>query len=476
LFEKLPDHFDFKSLTVKINMDFIHEPYQAGDTIAAIATPPGEGGVAIIRISGNAAIEVASRCFSRPVEGLPTHTVQYGKIKNREGECVDHVLLLPMHAPRSYTGEHTVEIHCHGGSLIARRVLQTVLEAGARAARPGEFTFKAFMNGKLDLAQAEAVQELIGAKNEKALHAAGSQLQGALTRKISTFQHGLNDIAAILEAWVDFPEEGLEFATMEEIQVTLREAIEAMQKLAATFHNGKILRDGVSLCLIGCPNVGKSSLMNALLGKDRAIVSAIAGTTRDILEDHLKLNGLNFRLLDTAGIRDSDEIVEAEGIRRSRQAIQEADLILFVLDSSRGLQADDHLLMQQIPHEKTIGVWNKIDIQKPEMTPLPFSTVCVSAQERQGLDTLHETIDQVIWKNGMPDQQEVVITSMRHLQALTQAILFAQNVHDGLTDNLSPEFLCVDMRQCLRELGKIIGTNVTEDILSSIFSKFCIGK
>ncbi|MBS4167641.1 tRNA uridine-5-carboxymethylaminomethyl(34) synthesis GTPase MnmE [Parachlamydia sp. AcF125] len=457
-------------------MDFIHESYQAGDTIAAIATPPGEGGVAIIRISGNYAIEVASRCFSRPVESLPTHTVHYGKIKNKEGEWIDHVLLLPMHAPRSYTGEHTVEIHCHGGSLIARRVLQTVLEAGARAARPGEFTFKAFMNGKLDLAQAEAVQELIGAKNEKALQAAGSHLQGALTRKISTFQKSLSDIAAILEAWVDFPEEGLEFASMEEIQATLKQATDAMQSLASTFHNGKILREGVSLCLIGCPNVGKSSLMNALLGKDRAIVSAIAGTTRDVLEDHLKLNGLNFRLLDTAGIRDSAEIVEAEGIRRSRQAMQEADLILFVLDASQGLQPDDHLLMQQIPPEKTIGVWNKIDIKQTELPPLPFPTVQASAQERQGLEVLQATIDEVIWKNGMPDQQEVVITSMRHLEALKGAIAFAQNVYDGLSHNLSPEFLCVDMRLCLRELGKIIGTNVTEDILSSIFSKFCIGK
>lgn len=458
-------------------MDFIHDPYQPGDTIAAIATPPGEGGVAIIRISGTQALAVADECFSRSVQRLASHTVHYGKIKNGAGECIDHVLLLPMHAPRSYTGEDTVEIHCHGGSLIARRVLQTVIEAGARPAKPGEFTFKAFMNGKLDLAQAEAVQELIGAKNEQALYSAGNQLQGVLTKKILSYQKHLNDIAAILEAWVDFPEEGLEFATMEEIQADLQQAITSMQLLANTFDNGKIIKDGVSLCLIGCPNVGKSSLMNALLGKDRAIVSDIPGTTRDILEDHLKLNGLNFRLLDTAGIRDSAERIEAEGIRRSRQAMQDADLILLVLDATKGLQAEDLLLLEQIPSHKTIGVWNKVDLKHPEIPLLQLPTIVqVSAQEQLGMESLQKAIDQVIWKNGMPDQQEIVITSVRHLQALNMAIAAAQKVHAGLSENVSPEFLCVDMRMCLSELGKIIGTNVSEDVLSSIFAKFCIGK
>jgi len=458
-------------------MDFIHDPYLPGDTIAAIATPPGEGGVAIIRISGTQALSVASKCFSRPVEILTSHTVHYGKIKNAAGDCIDHVLLLPMHTPRSYTGEDTVEIHCHGGSLIARRVLQTVIEAGARPAKPGEFTFKAFMNGKLDLTQAEAVQELIGAKNEQALNSAGNQLQGALTKKILSFQKHLNDIAAILEAWVDFPEEGLEFATMDEIQADLGRSISEMQSLAKTFDHGKIIRDGVSLCLIGRPNVGKSSLMNALLGKDRAIVSAIPGTTRDILEDHLKLNGLNFRLLDTAGIRDSAELIEAEGIRRSRQAMQEADLILLVLDATKGLHAEDQLLLEQIPSDKTIGVWNKVDLTHSSLPLLNLmSVVKVSAQELLGMDTLQQAIDHVIWKNGMPDQQEIVITNLRHLQALNLAIAAAQKVNEGLGENVSPEFLCVDMRMCLSELGKIIGTNVPEDVLSSIFAKFCIGK
>lgn len=458
-------------------MEFIHEPFQPQDTIAAIATPPGEGGVAIIRLTGKKALPVASRCFSRPLEKCLPRTAYYGRIIDAQGQTVDHVLLMYMIAPRSYTGEDTVEIHCHGGSLIAKRVLQTVIEAGARAAGPGEFTFKAFINGKIDLAQAEAVQELIGAKNEKALSAASSQLEGALTRKVLAFQKNLGDIAAILEAWVDFPEEGLEFATIDEIQATLKDSIVQMQKLANTFEDGKIMREGIALCLIGCPNVGKSSLMNALLGKDRAIVSAIPGTTRDILEDHLKLNDMNFRLLDTAGIRDSDEMIEAEGIRRSKQAMQEADLILLVLDADKGLRYEDQQLLAQVPHAKTIGVWNKVDL-KPHAIPhisLP-NVVQVSAQERTGFDALLKEINRVIWKNGPPDQQELVITSLRHLEALTQAIHYAQKVHDGLGENLSPEFLCIDMRGCLNQLGKIIGTNVSEDILNAIFSKFCIGK
>ncbi len=458
-------------------MEFIHQPYFPGETIAAIATPPGEGGVAIIRISGDDALAVAARIFSGPVLTYRSHTAHFGQIHNTQGEHVDDVLVLVMLGKRSYTGENTVEIHCHGGSLITRRVLEVVLNAGARAALPGEFTFKAFMNGKMDLAQAEAVQELICAKNEKALDAAEGQLKGSLSTRVLAFQHSLTQIAAILEAWVDFPEEGLEFATMEELNENLEQVATSMEQLVKTFHDGKILHDGLSLCLVGCPNVGKSSLMNALLDKDRAIVSPIPGTTRDVLEDHLRLNGLHIKLSDTAGIRDAHESIEQEGIRRSRQAMQQADLILLVLDAHKGLEEEDLQLLEQVPQKKTIVVWNKMDLSHPSLPKLdvPY-LVHLSAKEREGLDQLHAAIDAIIWSNGPPSKEEILITNIRHKEALVESIEAIRRVQEGLRLDVSPEFLTLDMRQSLGELGKIIGTNISEDILSAIFSKFCIGK
>lgn len=458
-------------------MEFIHQPYQPGETIAAVATPPGEGGVAIIRISGKNALDVAQKIFSGPVHSYKTHTLHFGQIVDSNGAHVDDVLLAVMLGNRSYTGEHTVEIHCHGGSLITRRVLDVVLKAGARAARPGEFTFKAFINGKIDLAQAEAVQELICAKNERALDAAEEQLKGTLSKKITAFQDALTQTAAILEAWVDFPEEGLEFATMEELCADIEHTCVQLQSLADTFHDGRILHDGIALCLIGSPNVGKSSLMNALLEKDRAIVSHIPGTTRDILEDHMRLNGLNFKLVDTAGIRLTEESIEQEGIRRSKEAMQQADLILFVLDAAKGLDDQDRWLLEQIPAQKAIVVWNKEDLPHNSIPSLTIPHVVkLSAKQKTGIDDLKKMIDAVIWKDGPPSREEVLITNVRHKESILNAIDACRKVIVGLQTQVSPEFLSMDMRQALSELGKIIGTNISEDILSAIFSKFCIGK
>lgn len=458
-------------------MEFIHTPYIPGETIAAIATPPGEGGVAIIRISGDQALIVAAKVFTGPIHTYASHTAHYGSICNLNKEHIDDVLVLLFLGKRSYTGETTVEIHCHGGSLVTRRVLQTVLEAGARLAKPGEFTFRAFINGKLDLAQAEAVQSLIGAKNDHALDAAENQLKGHLSQTIKQFQYSLTQVAAILEAWVDFPEEGLEFSTPEEMQAELELVCQAIEKLAGTFHEGKILYEGLSICLVGCPNVGKSSLMNALLNKDRAIVSSTAGTTRDVLEDHLRLNGLHFKVSDTAGIRDTEEDIEQEGIRRSKQTMQEADLILFVLDAHQGFTQEDQLLFELLPKSKTISVWNKIDLSYHTLPSLecPF-TVAVSAKNREGLEQLHQAIDQLIWTNGPPSKEEVLITNVRHKEALIEAAQAARRVQVGLQNFDSPEFLTMDIRYSLSKLGEVLGTNITEDILSAIFSKFCIGK
>lgn len=449
-------------------------PYQKGETIAAVATPPGEGGIAVIRISGNQALEIAEKVYSGPIVSYQSHKVHFGRIINPKGEIVDEVLIVVMKAPRSYTGEDTVEIHCHGGSLITRRVLQTVLDAGARAALPGEFTFKAYMNGKLDLAQAEAVQELIAAKNDLALNAAEHQLQGALSKKIESFQKELIDIAAILEAWVDFPEEGLEFASFEEVIASLQSTCKKMETLSQTFQDGKIVHEGLTMCLSGAPNVGKSSLMNALLGKDRAIVTPIPGTTRDLLEADLRIGGLHFRLVDTAGIRSTEEIVEQEGIRRSHQALQEADLILLVLDATRGVQETDQELLKIAPSHKTLVIWNKVDL--PSLHQKPESSLEVSAKQGLGLDELREAIDQKIWRFGPPSKEEIVITNSRHHQALNQAIDSIKLVIQGLQTRVSAEFVAADMRRALLELGTIIGIDISEDILSAIFSKFCVGK
>jgi tRNA modification GTPase len=468
--------FSSKNISQKI-MEFVHRPYQSRDTIAAIATPPGEGGVAIIRISGEDAISVAEKVFSGPIRSYKTHTAHFGKVIDSNGDIIDEALALVMLAPKSYTGEDTIEIHCHGGNLISRNVLETVLKAGARAAQPGEFTFKAFINGKLDLAQAEAVQQLIGAKNDLALQVAEQQLQGKLSMLVRSFQIKLVDIAAILEAWVDFPEEDLEFANMEDVISALNAILQKMQELAATFHNGKIISNGISLCLVGPPNVGKSSLMNALLGKERAIVTDIPGTTRDLIEEDLQLGNLHFHLIDTAGIRDTQEIIEQEGIRRSKEAMKQADLILLVLDASCGICPESQKLVSAVSKEKTLLIWNKIDLPHDVPVPVGFTNVaCISARHGTGLDLLREHIDRLIWRQGPPEKGEVVIASLRHHQALTSAILALQILIEGLRSKISPEFVSADMRKVLTELGTIIGTNITEDILSAIFSKFCIGK
>jgi tRNA modification GTPase len=457
--------------------EFVHKPYQKGETIAAIATPLGEGGIAVIRISGDNALDVASSIFSGPVKTYKTHTAHFGKIVDQAGNLVDEALILVMRNPRSYTGEDTVEIHCHGGSLITRRVLDTVIKAGARPAQPGEFTFRAFINGKLDLAQAEAVQELIAARSDFALNSAEEQLSGKLSQKITSFQAELVDTAAILEAWVDFPEEGIEFASMEEIIASLESTRHKMDTLRSTFQDGKILHHGLSLCLAGPPNVGKSSLMNLLLGKERAIVTNIPGTTRDLLEDQIRLGGLHFRLTDTAGIRETEEVIEQEGIRRSKQAMKGADLVLLVFDATAPLGEEHQELLASAKPDHTIVVWNKIDLPhtKTETAAFPHQ-VYLSAKEGTGLDSLRASIDRVIWKKGPPSKEEVFITSARHEAALSQAITFCDSLISGLKSDVSPEFLASDMRAILQELGTIIGTNITEDVLSAIFSKFCIGK
>ncbi len=451
--------------------------YSQEETIAAIATPPGEGGVAVIRISGKEAIAIAAKIFSGKVAMFESHRAYFGKVLSLEKEILDECLLMVMRAPRSYTGEDTVEIFCHGGRLITRRVLDAALSAGARPAGPGEFTLRAFMNNKIDLVQAEAVQQIIAAKSELALGAASEQLYGNLSSRVQGYQERLTQIMAIFEAWVDFPDEGLEFASFSEVQADLEAICNEMEKLIATFHEGKMIQDGLYLCLLGSPNVGKSSLMNALLNTERAIVSETPGTTRDTLEEDLKLHGLHFRLVDTAGVRKTEEHIEKEGIRRTEKAMEKADLILLVMDSARPLDEGDKALLASVPKEKTILVWNKIDLPSSEVGSYSFPyTVRVSAKQQSGLEELKEAIASVIWRGKPPSKEEIVITNVRHKNALVQAVSSCRKVIVGLQTDLSAEFISMDMRKALQDLGRIIGTDITEDVLSAIFSTFCVGK
>ena len=443
---------------------FCHDSYEKGDTIAAIATPPGEGGIGIIRISGNDAIGVADKLFSGDVTSYASHTVHFGKIGD-----IDEGLIVVMQGPRSYTGEDTVEIHCHGGSLITNQVLAATLAAGARAAAPGEFTRRAFENGKIDLTRAEAVQQLIASKSELAMRSAKQQLEGHLHTKVGEMQTALTDVAAILEAWIDFPEEGLEFATQEELLETLRKYRSILTKLADTFLDGKQLHTDLTLCLIGPPNAGKSSLLNALAGKERAIVTNVPGTTRDLIEEEVRIGGMKYRIADTAGIRETDDAIEVEGVKRSHAAAKEADLILYVLDSTQ------EATLPSLPSEKTILVWNKIDLPNGK-PPVHDHVVSLSTKTREGIDELKGAIERVIWKNGAPPKDEIIITQERHHTALSRAAQSLADLISGLESGLSPELLTADMREALLALGTIIGTNITEDLLTSIFSKFCVGK
>jgi len=450
--------------------------YQNDDTIAAIATPIGEGAIAIVRLSGKKATQICAKIFSKNFNEVISHQTTYGKIYNLNKELVDAVMLVLMKAPKSYTGEDLIEIHCHGGSYITKQVLDTLIQAGARHALPGEFTYRAYKNKKIDLAQAEAVQELIGSKNALAKKSAADHLIGILSTKIKSFQKQLVDLAAILEAWVDFPEEDLEFLSKDEFLNRLDRVKQEMQKLADTYDDGKILFQGICLSIIGTPNVGKSSLMNMLLKKERAIVTSVAGTTRDILEDYLHIGSLHFKLIDTAGLRDTDEEIEKEGIKRSYKAYEDADIVLLVLDSSRDLSTFETEFLQKINPEKTLIVWNKIDLAKPDqLEKFPYQTF-TSAKNHEGIDLLKQQLEKIIWKQGAPSKDEILISQERHKLALDTAISYLSSVKQGLQNNLGCELLCEEIKGALKELSTIIGSDVTEDILSSIFSQFCLGK
>ncbi|MGD2170172.1 MAG: tRNA uridine-5-carboxymethylaminomethyl(34) synthesis GTPase MnmE [Chlamydiota bacterium] len=441
------------------------------DTIAAIATPYAESAIAILRISGNKAVPIVNQIFSKDLTTLKSHTAHYGKIFDENNHVIDHVLLLFMKGPRSYTGEDTIEIQCHGSTFIAKTILQTLINKGARLAEPGEFTYRAYKNNKIDLVQAEAVQSLISAKNKTATKAAQEQLEGSLSSVITSFQKELTDIAAVLEAWVDFPEEDLAFESFTSILNRLQKTKEKMVYLSNTFDEGKKLSEGVKICIAGPPNAGKSTLMNFLLQKERAIVSDIAGTTRDTIEEQVHLEGMQLNLIDTAGIRETDEVIEKIGIEKTKQAMQEADFTIYMAEANNIPESD---ILNLLDPQKTLLVINKIDISHPRSINFPHY-VEISLKNQWGIESFKEKLKHLLTVNKI-DKEEIVLTKLRHKNALDKSIEFLDKVYAGLKNNISAEFVTFDMRETLYSLSQIIGVDVTEEILTSIFSKFCLGK
>jgi tRNA modification GTPase len=446
------------------------------DTIAAIATPPGNGAIAIVRMSGEKALDILQRVFSKDIKNATTHTIHYGHIFDKDGQILDTTLVLFMQGPHTYTGETIIEINCHGGQVVTKNILQRLVEEGARPAQPGEFTYRAYKNGKIDLVQAEAIQELIFAQNDKALSSALHHLEGKLSQKIENWQKRLTETAAILEAWVDFPEEDLAFAPFEEIIESIQVIMNEMELLIDTYHEGKKIQEGFHISLVGSPNVGKSSIMNLLLGKNRSIVTPIAGTTRDTIEEDLILKGYHFHLKDTAGIRETEEIIEQEGIKRAKIALAQSDIILLVFDASRKFSEEDINLIKLCPKEKTIYLWNKMDLtQKPPET-IQEKPLLFSAKNELGLQDLKNALLSFVENKKTSHKEEIYLTHQRHKELLQKAHHYCTLVLEGLKKKNSAEFVAFDMRFCLLSLSAITGGDVEEDILSSIFSQFCIGK
>jgi tRNA modification GTPase len=449
------------------------------DTIAAISTPLGEGGIAIIRISGPKSLEIADKIFvsaRKKPSKLPTHTIHFGAI-GRNGDLVDHVMLSVMRAPRTYTREDTVEINCHGGILPAKKILQLALENGARLAEPGEFTKRAFLNGRIDLAQAEAVMDLIRARTERALHAAAHQLDGSLSKKVNAARDSLITTLAHIEAHIDFPDEDIAPDTRESLKNSCESVKNLLEALLKTADEGKILRHGIKIAIVGRPNVGKSSVMNALLAHERSIVTPIAGTTRDVVEDFANIRGIPVHLSDTAGIRNARGQIEKIGVERSHKSLEISDLVLHVVDGSRQFYASDRHLAELVAKKSTILVINKIDLGKKIRIPEKFSksVVEISAKTGEGIEQLKDKIFEIA-ASGVGSADADVTVNARHADALRRGIGALDEAILQMKREEELEIIASTLRQALDAVGEIVGKTTTEDILDKIFSTFCIGK
>lgn len=454
-------------------------------TIAAISTAMSASGIGIVRISGDEAMEVISRIYrskngNKDIKKVKSHTIHYGFIYDGE-EVVDEVLVMIMRGPRTYTGEDTVEIDCHGGVYAMKRVLETVLKNGAEIAEPGEFTKRAFLNGRLDLSQAEAVMDVIQAKNSMALKSSVEQLKGSVLRAVKEIRSKLIYHIAYIESALDDPEHiSLDGYPQELLEVVEKESKE-ISELLKTADDGRMIQEGIKTVILGKPNAGKSSLLNYLVGEDRAIVTEIAGTTRDILEEYISLNGITLRVIDTAGIRDTEDVVEKIGVGKARQMAEDADLILYVVDSSMPLDENDQEIMELLKGRKSITIYNKTDLTPvvdieflKEKTASPV--IPISAVEETGISQLEEEIRRMFFQGELSFNDEVYITNARHKAALEEALESLKLVKNSIEMGMAEDFFSIDLMNAYESLGRIVGESVGEDLVNEIFSKFCVGK
>lgn len=456
-----------------------------GDTIAAVATAMTASGIGIVRISGEEALEIAGRVYrskggKKDIRKAASHTIHYGFIYDGE-QLIDEVLVMIMKGPRSYTGEDTVEIDCHGGVLAMRKVLDAVIHAGARPAEPGEFTKRAFLNGRIDLSQAEAVMDVIQAQSEYALKSSMSQLKGSLLQSIENIRSDIIYQIAYIESALDDPEHiSLEGYGQELAEVVKKEK-EKLKRLIDSFSEGKMIREGIRTVIVGKPNAGKSSLLNCLVGEEKAIVTDIAGTTRDVLEETIVLQGISLKMMDTAGIRSTEDTVEKIGVERARTYAKEADLILYVVDTSTELDENDEEILELLKEKKAIVLLNKSDLtpvvtvemlQKKTSQPI----IPISARMEQGVDRLEEKIREMFFQGDISFNDEVYITNVRHKNALEDAYASLTMVENSIAMEMPEDFFSIDLMSAYEALGSISGESVGEDLVNEIFSKFCTGK
>lgn len=454
-------------------------------TIAAISTAMSASGIGIVRISGEDAMNVISRIYrskngKKNIKEVKTHTIHYGYICDGE-EMVDEVLVMVMRGPKTYTGEDTVEIDCHGGVFAMKKVLETVLKNGAQVAEPGEFTKRAFLNGRLDLSQAEAVMDVIQAKSDIALKSSVEQLKGSVLRVIREIRAKLLHHIAYIETALDDPEHFDLEGYPDELMEVVKEEAEEVKKLLKSADDGKMIQEGIRTVILGKPNAGKSSLLNFLVGEDRAIVTEIAGTTRDTLEEYISLHGISLRIIDTAGIRETEDIVEKIGVEKARQMAEKADLILYVVDSSKPLDKNDEEIMELLHGRKSIIIYNKTDLT-PVVSPQHLEektgkqVIPVSVVEGSGIENLETAIKEMFFRGEISFNDEVYITNARHKTALEEAERSLNMVMESIEAGMPEDFFSIDLMGAYESLGKIMGESLGEDLINEIFSKFCVGK
>ncbi len=455
------------------------------DTIAAIATALSPSGIGIVRISGPESREIAGKVYrskggKKKLQDVPSHSIHYGFICDGD-EVIDEVLVMVMDGPRSYTGEDTVEIDCHGGVLAMRKILDTVVKNGARPADPGEFTKRAFLNGRIDLSQAEAVIDVINAKNEYALKSSVSQLRGNIQKAIKEIRGDLIYQIAYIESALDDSEHISIDGYGENLYKEVKKQEERIDRLLLSVKDGKLVKEGIKTVIVGKPNAGKSSLLNTLLGEERAIVTDIAGTTRDILEETILLHGISLRIIDTAGIRETQDVVEKIGVEKAIDSAKDADLVLFVVDSSVPLDENDREIMELLKDKKTIVLLNKADLEQAVdeddlKNTAGHPVISVSAKEEQGIDLLEDKIKELFFQGGLEFNDEIYITNARHKAALEEARKSLEMVENSIEMQMPEDFFSIDLMNAYEALGRIIGESAGEDLVNEIFSKFCTGK